>query len=170
MTLNEVTQAGVKKVAAVAIDSSGDVVVPVLVASGTRRQIVLDPNNADAANVANERYSSATGCVAFRLLPLPNSVALVKALIFGWSTTEADLVAVNLNMAAISAEITTPSGASELVARTGVLAPVIIGATNTGWVGDTEWQLWDGDQTIKTIAVRSSGADYTSGVVLEVLE
>jgi hypothetical protein len=152
--------------------------VPFPVTIGTRNIRIMDPDAANAAAADNERYDDATGVIAFRITPIPDPALLAKAIIVGWSTTASDLAAVNTAMANVATDIGTPSGSPQasLVANVAVIVPPILamgsaaGKGGGPWMGGgLDWIGWDGENRIKTIAVRSVGADYATGVVLELV-
>jgi len=140
--------------------------------SGTYKLRILDPDDADAADADSERYNDATGVKAFRFSPSADGAASLVALIFGWSTSAGDLTAVNAAMASVDTDYTTPALKGTAYSNVGILIPGEEGAWTTfgGWSGTTQWIMWDGTTRIKTIAIRSSGADYPNGVVLETIE
>jgi hypothetical protein len=133
--------------------------------------IVLDPDDADAANAATERWTDTTGAVAFRVIPIgaASAVGSLESIIFGWSQTASDLAAVNARMATLDTGVAAAgSGGSEVVG-VGIILPVKRADGSTGWVGNTDWITPPDGKTIKTSAVRSGGADYTAGVVLQLI-
>jgi hypothetical protein len=136
---------------------------------GTLKVYILDPDDADAANVDAERIQDVTGFKAFRVVPLtPGAVAGVLAIIYGWSTSAGDLTAVNVAMAALDVDITTPGGSGQ--ANDGANAIFPIGtAVNTqhDWA-ESPWVV-AASASIKTIAVRATGGNYTVGVRVEVI-
>jgi hypothetical protein len=153
----------------------------ITVVSGTRTIHTLDPDDGDAdSGATNEFYSSATGCLAFRITPLPQAEAdysLLLAVIFGWSTTEADVAAVNVQMGLADAAITSPSTADGSAANgtnVGVIVPgsnaPTLATAGVTWYGDLDWILWDGTTKIKTIAARTCNDVFTGGLLLEVIE
>jgi len=138
--------------------------------NGTLNTYILAPDDADAADVITERYDDATGVKAFRIIPHTPAVALFEGIIFAWSTTAGDLTALNTIMAAVDGSLVTPDGIAH--ANAGLILPSVVGATPTGgdnWHGDLDWIIWDGTTRIKTIAVRSSGANHDAGVALQVI-
>lgn len=143
----------------------------VIAAQGEYKCTILQPDNGDATAVDVERWISETGCMAFRVTPLEQGVVSLDGIVFGWSTTYNDLAAVNSAMAQISGQITTPNGT--MVPNVGVILPTVDGSWGNNhamWYGMMDWIYWDAMTTIKTIAVRSHGADYDKGVLLEVIE
>ena len=139
---------------------------------GTLTQVVMAPDDADAAASDDERWLSATGAKAFRVIPLTPASALTSlvAILFGYSTTASDLTAVNAQMAQLDASISAPTTAGGVeVTQTGLILPVKQADGTTGFSGDLGWVKYDGVTTIKTIAVRSTGANFDTGVVLELI-
>lgn len=141
-------------------------------ADGVLKSIILDPDAANAADADTERYNNSTGCKGFRVAPNAGGVASVTAIIFAWSTTVADLTALNVTLAALASQFATPSTGGNKLSNTGILIPTEPGAwtTHAMWYNDTDWLFWDGTTRIKSIAVRSVGADYTPGVILQIIE
>lgn len=138
--------------------------------SGTRGILTMQPDAADAADADLERYDDTTGVKAFRVVPRAPAIALFEAIIFGWSTTASDLTAINSRMSSAATAYSTPDGSQDQ--GVGLIIPGIEGATPTGgalWYGDLDWVVWDGTLRIKTIAVRSVGANHDAGVLLEVI-
>jgi len=151
------------------VSTSGDGLTVVPGVSGVLRTYILDPDDANAANVDAERIQDVTGFKAFRVTPLtPGAIAGVLAIIYGWSTSAGDLTAVNVAMAALDVDITTPGSAGQANESVDALFPTGT-AVNTqhDWT-DPPWVVASSD-TIKTIAVRSTGANYTTGVRVEVI-
>jgi len=131
--------------------------------------LMMDPDNADAADANTERWTSATGCKAFRVVPKGPAAALaaLDGILYGWSTTAADLTAVNAAMAALATEVATPGTGSVGTGNVAAIFPAKQADGTTGWSGDLDWKLYDGTTPIKTIAVRSVGADYPEGVMVQ---
>lgn len=127
---------------------------------------ILDPDDADAADANAERINNSTGFKAFRATPLMPGVINTIAVIIGWSTTASDLTNINSAMSDLDGYITTPSTGGSAVTNCIALIPDV--ATPTQW-SPSPWITWDGSDTIKTIAVRSSGANYTAGVMIETI-
>jgi len=139
--------------------------------SGTYSSYILDPDDANAANADEERIQDPTGFKAIRFTPLPGAIASTVAIIGGWSISAGDLTAVNVRMAALDVDITTPGGAGQANDDVGAMFPGNYDETTESqdvWT-DLGWITWDGLNTIKTIAVRSTGANYTPGVLVETI-
>jgi hypothetical protein len=138
---------------------------------GQLTSIVLNPKDDDAAAADTERWLSTTGAMAFRVIPKAPASALANflGLLFAWSTAANDLTAVNALLAALDTGISTPASGGTEVVNTGVLLPLVQAGGVTGFTGSTGWITWDGESRIKTIAVRSVGAAWAAGAVLQVV-
>jgi len=155
------------------VDSVGNPAGRVIVSpvSGDYQQFILDPDDADAANADSERIQDTTGFKAFRVTPFtPGAIAGCLAIIYGWSTSAGDLAAVNVNMAALDVDITTPGSAGQANPDVGSAFPIGTAVNTQHEWTSVPWVVWDETNTIKTIAVRSTGANYTTGVLVEVIK
>ena len=139
--------------------------------AGQLISIMLDPDDADAADANTERWTSATGCLAFRVIPKAPAAALASFLgiIVGWSTTASDLTAVNALMATLDTGISTPGSGGTEVTNTTVILPLIQAGGVTGFTPSPGWIFAADGERIKTIAVRSVGANWVAGVLLQVV-
>jgi len=148
-----------------AINLSGAIVG----AEGAVKSIALDLKNAGASDNAKERYDSATGLKGFRILPAAGGVASLTHIMFGWSTVQGQLASINAEMSNLITEIATPSGTERT--NLGLLIPSQAGSwTQHGiWYGDTDWIFWDGEITIKSVAMRAVGAAYP-GCIFQYVE
>ena len=136
--------------------------------SGVIKTYILDPDDADAANADAERIQDVTGFKAFRVTPITPGGTTPLAIIYGWSTSAGDLVAVNAAMAALDVDITTPGGAGQANSSVNAIFPTGIAASPEDSWTEAPWVVANSD-TIKTIAVRSTGSDYGTGVRVEVI-
>ena len=138
---------------------------------GSLSSIMLDLDDDEAADANTERWTSTTGCKAFRVIPkgVASGLGSLEGIIFAWSTTAADLAALNTLMGTMDTGMTTPGSGGIECPNVGVLFPVKQAGGETGWVGNTDWVVYDGQTLIKTIAVRSSGADYVEGALLQLI-
>jgi hypothetical protein len=136
---------------------------------GSSYVVVMDPDDADAAAADTERWLSATGALWFNFIPKApaEAVTSLEGIIVGWSTTASDLTAVNALMATVDTGLTTPGSGGTEVTNCMVLLPVKQADGTTGWVSTHPNGVPAvSGSTIKTIAVRSSGAEYPEGGVL----
>ena len=136
---------------------------------GSLYTLMMDPDNADAADANTERWVSATGCKAFRIIPKgpADVLAALDGIVYGFSTTNADLTAVNAAMSTLATEVATPGTGSVGTPNVAAIFPAKQADGTTGWSGDMDWKIYDGTTLIKTIAVRSVGADYPEGVMVQ---
>lgn len=138
--------------------------------SGTLQVFILDSLNSNAPDANANRINNATGYKAFRVTPLtPAAVAGVTAIVYGWSTTANDITAVNVVMASLVTDITTPSGGGVAKENVGAIYPINAASGTQNRFTTAPWIICDGTNTFKTIAVRCSGGAYTKGVMVEVI-
>lgn len=152
-----------------AIGSTDNALHTIQAIQGTLKVYILDPDDADAANADAERIQDVTGFKAFRVTPLtPGAVAGILAIIYGWSTSAGDLTAVNTAMATLDVDITTPGGAGQANEGANAIFPIGTAVdTQHDWI-EPQW-IVARSETIKTIAVRATGGNYTVGVRVEVI-
>lgn len=128
---------------------------------GTPQTFILNaiatPTDADA-----NRIIDATGYKAFRVRSAKGLTALVTGIAFGWSTVTSDFTVVNASCTALLVDIVTPSGAGQANENTQAILPV---QATAGLLESSDWIQWDGVTTIKTILVKSVGADQGAMVV-----
>lgn len=139
--------------------------------SGTLKTYVLAPDAGTPADVDAERINDSTGFKAFRVIPHLPAIASFEGIVFGYSTDAGAISAIGSVVDAVALSLVTPDGTP--YQNCGVILPSFIGATPTGgaqWSGDLNWITYDGTTTIKTIAVRSVGADHDAGVVVQVIQ
>lgn len=133
---------------------------------GQLSNYILSPKNADVTDIDAERVIDIAGVSRFRLTVFAGDTSSVTAFIIGYSTTVNDLTAVNAAMATAATEVGTPAGTQ--LDNVIIIPTHLAFAANSGLI-QSDWFNFN-DETIKTIAVRSVGADYATGVILETVK